>query len=105
MTENLQKITITIKFLSMLRKFAGTNEIKVALQFNQTLKDLLHHLQDNLFNERKIQLITDIGTSNEKIADEILVLINDMDSKVFDGLDTILENNDVISLISSIHGG
>ncbi|KAG7442844.1 ubiquitin-related modifier 1 [Guyanagaster necrorhizus] len=61
---------------------------------------LIHHLRDNLLKERK-----ELFMEKDTVRPGILVLINDTDWELEGEGDYILQNNDEIVFISTLHGG
>ncbi|VDP91736.1 unnamed protein product [Echinostoma caproni] len=64
------------------------------------LQDLLAWLKENLLEERP-----ELFLQGKSIRPGILVLINDTDYSLLGENDYILQENDRISFISSLHGG
>ena len=64
------------------------------------VKDLLVWIKDHLLQEREELFLKD-----DSVRPGILVLINDSDWELLGQLDYILEEGDVITFISTLHGG
>jgi len=67
----------------------------------RTLGDLLSWIKDNLISERPELLIANGNT----VRPGILVLINDTDWELLGESTYVLQANDKITLISTLHGG
>lgn len=65
-----------------------------------TIRKLIVWTKDNLLKERP-----ELFAQGETVRPGILVLVNDADWELVGELDYILENNDTIVFISTLHGG
>lgn len=65
-----------------------------------TIRTLLVWIRDNLLRERP-----DLFLQGDSVRPGILVLINDTDWELFDGLNYQLKENDTILFVSTLHGG
>lgn len=84
---------ITVKLLGGAKKSFGLDLISADLQ-DATIRDLLDYL-------------VSIKPKNtpELDAKNVLIAVNGADSSAMDGLDTIIHDGDVVSIIPIIHGG
>ncbi|KAK9702310.1 Urm1 (Ubiquitin related modifier) [Popillia japonica] len=64
------------------------------------LSDLLLWLKDNLLSERP-----ELFIQNNSVRPGILVLVNDSDWELMDTVDYVIQPNDKIVFISTLHGG
>jgi len=108
------QIIITIKFLSTLKSVYGIETDTLSVEFGTKLSRLLEIVQNKYFrrnvasntSQNDINLIIQDTSGNIKLADEVFVLVNDIDFKLFGKeLELPLEDGDEIVLISSVHGG
>jgi ubiquitin related modifier 1 len=65
-----------------------------------TLRDLVRWIKDHLLKER-----AELFYIDDSVRPGILVLINDCDWELMDGIEYKLEPNDTIVFISTLHGG
>lgn len=65
-----------------------------------TIRTLLPWIRDNLLRERP-----ELFLQGDSVRPGILVLINDTDWELFDGLNYQLQANDNILFVSTLHGG
>ncbi|MCL2288472.1 MAG: MoaD/ThiS family protein [Candidatus Bathyarchaeota archaeon] len=95
-------ITVTIKFIGSLRHITGKSTIKINCPTNSSIKDLIHKILSNTPNIK-----TDIihQQPDGTIKNLTLILVNDREINVLNGLDTILTNNDKVVFIPVTHGG
>ena len=84
---------IIVKFLGGSRKIFGTSEITIEDK-GFSLRKLIEYLQTKKSDESMI-----FDTKNTIFA------INGTDSSVLEGLETQLNQNDIVSIIPIIHGG
>jgi len=80
--------------------FGGKTMQKISLPTEATVRDLLEYMKKNLLEERE-----ELFFEDETVRAGILVLINDSDWELFDQENYVLEANDTISFISTLHGG
>jgi len=75
---------------------------EIELKDNGTiiLKDLLQWIKTNLLKER-----LELFLSNNTVRPGILVLINDCDWELLEGLNYIVQDGDSLVFISTLHGG
>ena len=84
---------IQVKFLGGAKKSFSTDSIKIE-KSNITIQGLLDILLDS-----KPKNTIEFDEKN------ILIAINGVDSSALDGKNTILQDNDTVSIIPVIHGG
>ena len=83
--------------------FDNQKRIKVSLEKQEekwTIRSLIMYINDNLIQERKADFM-----SGDTVRPGILVLINDEDWELHYKEDYELEEKDVITFISTLHGG
>lgn len=97
-----------MEFLGGLdQTFGGIKNTKCILDQQQlqndiTIANLIDYLASNLItNEKDLEMFIQDGT----IRPGILVLINDTDWELEDKEDYILEDGDLVSFTSTLHGG
>lgn len=67
-----------------------------------SVKQLIDHIVKNMIQNKND---TEVFVENETIRPGILTLINDADWELEGGEDYILEDGDIISFTSTLHGG
>merc|ERR1711915_1023487 len=65
-----------------------------------TLKSLIVWIRDNLLKERP-----ELFMQGETVRPGILVLVNETDWELLGELEYVLQNKDVVTFISTLHGG
>ena len=94
---------IKLKLLSTLKNIIKMREIEIRLnETNETLGKLLSNFCEEWDAQIK-ELI--FGRDSNTLNPNILILINDVEIHLLNALDTILLDNDVVTIIPSIHGG
>lgn len=99
------------KSINILVEFGGgtellfdkQNSMKLDLPTNGqqwTISKLIKHLSDNHIKERP-----ELFSSGDKIRPGILVLVNDVDYEILGGDKYVIQENDSILFISTLHGG
>lgn len=84
---------ITVKLVGGAKKSFSKNELEIE-QSDITIQEL-------------IDLLVQLKSANSPKLDteNILVAVNGVDSSAMNGKDTVIKNNDVVSIIPVIHGG
>ena len=95
-------ITIKVDFEGGLENdFNARDGIKVEISEGMKLNELPLFLSKKYLNPSKPTRFID---SNGTLLPGILVMINEVDSEI-DGTDVVLEKNDNVTYISTLHGG
>jgi ubiquitin related modifier 1 len=82
--------------------FDKKTNLEIELPDNEktTTKDLIQHLKQNYLKEKP-----DLFMQGESVRPGILVLINDTDWELLDGLNYHIQDKDQVVFISTLHGG
>jgi ubiquitin related modifier 1 len=82
--------------------FDKKTNLEIELPDNEktTTKDLIQHLKQNYLKEKP-----DLFMQGKSVRPGILVLINDTDWELLDGLSYQIQDKDRIVFISTLHGG
>lgn len=67
-----------------------------------TLRQLVLYIRDHVLAERPEHFVNSTG---DGIRPGVLMLVNDCDAEVLGGHDYVLEDNDTVAFISTLHGG
>lgn len=100
----MSKLPVTLQFsggAELLFNNQKTHQINIVNSdglFN--IKSLLKWMKEHLITER-----SELFLQNESVRPGILVLVNDVDWELEDTLNYKIKANDVISFISTLHGG
>uniref|UniRef100_A0A0R3RJI7 Ubiquitin-related modifier 1 homolog n=1 Tax=Elaeophora elaphi TaxID=1147741 RepID=A0A0R3RJI7_9BILA len=68
------------------------------------VSDLVKYIYANLLPNKAMSYLL-MNKDGDDVRPGILVLVNDIDWEVLEGPKTILQDGDVVSFISSLHGG
>ncbi|TID14467.1 hypothetical protein CANINC_004755 [Pichia inconspicua] len=96
-------VTVRVEFLGGLdQTFGGDRERRVVLEEGEaTIGGLVTKLASSLKNEKDYELFVQEG----EVRPGILVLINDTDWELEGKEECELENGDIVSFTSTLHGG
>lgn len=95
----MSECRVKVKFAGVLVLFAGSETAEVNVKCGSTLRDLLKQLtQENPRLRRRL-------TEDDDLWPGVYVAINDVDIRLLNGLETRLNNGDVVLFLSYIHGG
>jgi molybdopterin converting factor small subunit len=93
---------IRLRFLSTLKHAFGEDDRIVELVGGATVADLLRLLSSTCGKDIP-RLLFEGGT--DRTRNDLLILVNDTDIDVLDGIDTALSDNDEVVLMPITHGG
>lgn len=91
---------VRVRYFTTLRELAGSSEEELELENGSTLADLLKKITEKYGKEAKNYLF-DKG----EVDPSIYFLINGVSARSLKGLETTLEEGDVIVIIPPIGGG
>jgi molybdopterin converting factor small subunit len=91
--------SITVKFVGVLSRYVGGNDITLSLSGKADVLSLLLELEKTLLQKGSL---LSCGSSQRA---EVLVLVNGVEIGVLSGLRTELDNGDAVTLIPISHGG
>jgi molybdopterin converting factor small subunit len=80
----------------------GENEKVIEISKEATIGDLLRLILTTYGKKMTTFLFEE---DNESVRNDILILINDVDMNVLEGLDTVLSEEDEVTLMPIAHGG
>lgn len=95
-------IQIEVKLLGVLQKLAGKHTVLVKFDSFVAVKDVVFELANSLPSKFKEVLI------DPELKDprpNVLILLNNTEVSVLDGLNTKVENGDKLVLLPVSHGG
>jgi molybdopterin converting factor small subunit len=85
-----------------MRHMVGENEKVIEISKEATIGDLLRLILTTYGKKITTFLFEE---DNESVRNDILILINDVDMNVLEGLDTVLSEEDEVTLMPIAHGG
>jgi len=105
-TRTSETFEVTINFLSTLPKILGVKErINIKLKNGSNIIDLFDKLIEEVsvsFKKIKDALITD---NYKEFGDNIVILLNGKNISAYEGLETIINENDEITMFIPLGGG
>jgi MoaD family protein len=95
-------MSVTVKFVGALRRVANKSSMTIECSTNFSIKDLIQKI---LLDMPAIK--TDIirQQADGTIKNTVLILVNEREISVLNGLDTLLTNKDEVVFIPIAHGG
>ncbi len=102
-TETLTSAEYRFKLIGVLATAAGNREINIKgadrLSLSELISQLVLQVNKNQFKE----LLVDSATNNP--LPNVIMLLNEQDCNLFDGLRTRLKNGTTVTVIPVAHGG
>ena len=77
-----------------------THAVELSGDNEWNMRQLIKWIKDNMLKERP-----ELFVQGDTVRPGILVLVNDADWELCGELDYVLENKDVVTFISTLHGG
>lgn len=93
---------IRLRFLSTMKELVEKNDNSLEVDAQATVEDLLKLVLARYNNSMTSLLFEE---DKKSVRNDILILINDVDISVLDGLKTSLSEGDEVALIPIAHGG
>ncbi len=94
---------IPLKLIGVLGSAAGNREIMLPAPNILTVQELISALLKMVGNKSFRELLVDAGT--EDPSPNVIILLNDQDCNIFDGLKTKIEPGTKVTIIPVAHGG
>lgn len=98
----MQNKRIRLRFLSTMRHIVGENEKVIEISKEATVGDLLRLILTTYSEKTKALLFEE---DSKSVRNDILILINDVDMDVLEGVDTVLSEEDEVTFMPIAHGG
>jgi sulfur-carrier protein len=95
-------IKVRIHTILTLQEVIGRREVELDLPEGTTLKELLSHMV-GVWGERLSERLFKTGT--EELLPRIRVMVNGRDMQFVKGLETVLQDGDVVHLFPPVSGG
>ncbi|MEM4969999.1 MAG: MoaD/ThiS family protein [Sulfolobales archaeon] len=90
---------LKIRLLGSLKLYAGKEEIEMKIDREVRLRDVLRDLV------RREPSLSRAIEEDGRVKPGYLIFINDADYMVFEGLETIVRDSDIITILPVSHGG
>lgn len=92
-----------VKLIGVLGSAAGTREITIPAQNGLTVQRLISELLKMVANKFFRDLLVDSGTEDPRA--NVIILLNDQDCNIFEGLKSTVEPGTRVTIIPVAHGG
>jgi len=92
-----------VKLIGVLASAAGRREVGIEGPPGLTLSELISRLLVQVNKSQFADLLIDSATNNP--LPNVIILLNDQDCNLFEGLRTKLEHGTLITIIPVAHGG
>jgi molybdopterin converting factor small subunit len=102
-TVTLKAKTVPVKLIGVLGSAAGNREILLPAPSNLTVQELISELLNKVGSKFFRELLVDAGTEDPR--PNVIILLNDQDCNIFDGLKTQIEPGTKVTIIPVAHGG
>jgi molybdopterin converting factor small subunit len=94
-------MAITVRFIGSLRASAGSSRLTLHLDKRASLREVITKIVDDKPRLKRALIDPEL---NDPRANS-LILVNGKEMGVLQGLDTMLEDGDELTLIPVVHGG
>ncbi len=94
---------VQVKLIGVLGSAAGNREIMLPVSTILTVQELISALLKTVGNKFFRELLVDVGTEDPR--PNVIILLNDQDCNIFDGLRTQIEPGTRVTIIPVAHGG
>jgi molybdopterin converting factor small subunit len=101
--EIIPKLTYCLKLIGVLGTAAGKREMQIDGPPMLILSDLIQRLLVQVNNSQFTGLLIDSATNNP--LPNVIILLDDQDCNLFQGLNTRLEPGTLVTIIPVAHGG
>jgi molybdopterin converting factor small subunit len=95
--------SIPVKLIGVLGSAAGNREVTIETQASLTVQELISRLLKTVDSKFFRELLVDAGTEDPR--PNVIIMLNDQDSNVFEGLETQVEPGIRVTIIPVAHGG
>jgi len=94
---------VPVKLIGVLGSAAGNREIVLPAPNALAVQELVSMLLKTVGNKFFRDLLVDAGTEDPR--PNVIILLNDQDCNIFDGLETQVEPGTRVTIIPVAHGG
>ena len=99
----LGQYSYTIKLIGVLATAAGERQISINSETELSLSDLISRLLVKVDKRQFSELLIDSATNNP--LSNVIMLLDEQDCNLFQGLRTRLDSETVVTIIPVAHGG
>lgn len=102
-TETVRQYSYKIKLIGVLATAAGTRQVPIESERELSLTDVISRLLKQIDNRQFKDLLIDSATDNP--LPNVIMLLDEQDCNLFQGLRTKLDPETVVTIIPVAHGG
>jgi molybdopterin synthase sulfur carrier subunit len=93
-------LRIFFKSFGPIRRTTGATVIELDVKESSTIRDVIQRVID-LYGEQFSRLVIDNG----KVSGNLILLLNGRDTQRLDGLNTIVSQDDEVTILPHVQGG
>jgi len=102
-TLTVSRYSYSIKLIGVLATAAGTRQVSINSETELSLTDVVSNLLERVDKRQFKELLIDSATNNP--LPNVIMLLDEQDCNLFQGLRTMLDSETVITIIPVAHGG
>ena len=102
-TETVGRYCYTIKLIGVLATAASTRQVRIDSETELSLTEVISNLLAQVDNRQFKDLLIDSATNSP--LPNVIILLDEQDCKLFQGMRTKLDSETVITIIPVAHGG
>jgi len=102
-TLTVSRYSYSIKLIGVLATAAGTRQVSINSKTELSLTDVISSLLARVDKRQFKELLIDSATNNP--LPNVIMLLDEQDCNLFQGLRTMLDSETVVTIIPVAHGG
>ena len=102
-TLTVSRYSYSVRLIGVLATTAGTRQVSINSETKLTLADVISSLLTRVDKSQFKDLLIDSATNNP--LPNVIMLLDDQDCNLFQGLKTTLDAETVVTIIPVAHGG
>jgi len=102
-TLTVSRYSYSIKLIGVLATAAGTRQVSINSETELSLTDVISSLLARVDKRQFKELLIDSATNNP--LPNVIMLLDEQDCNLFEGLRTMLDSETVVTIIPVAHGG
>jgi molybdopterin converting factor small subunit len=102
-TLTVSQYSYSVKLIGVLATAAGTRQVSINSEIELSLTDVISSLLARVDKRQFKELLIDSATNNP--LPNVIMLLDEQDCNLFQGLRTMLDSETVVTIIPVAHGG
>jgi sulfur-carrier protein len=98
----MKQINVRIRLFSIFSELSGKSEVHIIISEGSSVRDALSQLRNEI-GSKAFEFI--LCPETKEIKGSCIILLNQRNIQYLNGLDTSLNNNDLLELIPPLSGG